>query len=83
MYLLLVIMTIIGVGNRLLALCVTEGRWFVRTRTWIARHISTPALMGYRHVQPWGMLSIPTRLEGILVSHLQVGADVRLEFTSS
>lgn len=71
MYLLLIVMTFIGLGNRILAAVVTnksKNRCFIRARTWVCRHISTPALMGYRHVQPWSFLSIPTRLEGILIA---------------
>ncbi|WRT68183.1 uncharacterized protein IL334_005158 [Kwoniella shivajii] len=31
------------------------------------RHVTTPALFGYKHSQPWGWVSIPTRLQGILI----------------
>lgn len=77
MYALLAGMCLIGVGNRVLAALAQRGavRWtgnvlapWPRLYTWYRRHIGTPAMVGYRHVQPWGILSIPTRLQAIMVS---------------
>ncbi|OCF41134.1 hypothetical protein I317_05048 [Kwoniella heveanensis CBS 569] len=31
------------------------------------KHFATPALFGYRHAQPWGWLSIPTRIQGFFI----------------
>ena len=33
----------------------------------LAKHILLPATFGYRHIQPWGWCTIPTRLQSILV----------------
>lgn len=32
-----------------------------------AKHVTLPATFGYRHIQPWGWCTIPTRLQSILV----------------
>ena len=32
-----------------------------------AKHVLLPATFGYRHIQPWGWCTIPTRLQSILV----------------
>lgn len=32
-----------------------------------AKHIVLPATFGYRHIQPWGWCTIPTRMQSILV----------------
>lgn len=77
MYALLAGMTLVGLANRLLAHAAKRGAvtWtgnvlapWPHAYTWYRRHIGVPAMMGYRHVQPWGILSIPTRLQSILVS---------------
>lgn len=39
-----------------------------RLHAWYRAHIAVPATFGYRHIQPWGIFSIPTRLEAIFVS---------------
>ncbi|KLT39287.1 hypothetical protein CC85DRAFT_288728 [Cutaneotrichosporon oleaginosum] len=76
MYALLAGMTLVGLGNRLLAHAAKRGAvtWtgnvlapWPRAYTWYRRHIGTPAMMGYSHVQPWGILSIPTRLQAIMI----------------
>jgi hypothetical protein len=38
--------------------------------TWYKKHIGTPSVGGYRHLQPawWGFISLPTRLEACIVS---------------
>lgn len=38
-----------------------------RAYTWYRANVSTPALLGYRHLQPWGWVSIPTRLQSIAI----------------
>ncbi|WWC71775.1 uncharacterized protein I206_105734 [Kwoniella pini CBS 10737] len=38
-----------------------------RTYTWWRKNITLPASFGYRHAQPWGWVSIPTRLQSILI----------------
>ncbi|OCF57482.1 hypothetical protein L486_04940 [Kwoniella mangroviensis CBS 10435] len=38
-----------------------------RGYTWWRKKVTTPALFGYRHSQPWGWVSIPTRLQSILI----------------
>lgn len=47
-----------------------RSSWSQRYLTWYRKHIGTPALFGYRHVQAaWGgWASLPTRLESIIVS---------------
>ncbi|EJT45042.1 ferric-chelate reductase [Trichosporon asahii var. asahii CBS 2479] len=77
MYALLAVMTAIGLGNRLLAYAARRGTvtWtgnllepWPRLYAWYRRYIGTPAMMGYRNAQPWGILTIPTRLQAILVA---------------
>lgn len=77
MYALLAMMTLIGIGNRLLAYAAKRGvvTWtgnllepWPRLYAWYRRYIGTPAMMGYRNAQPWGILTIPTRLQAILIA---------------
>nr|XP_018261247.1 uncharacterized protein I303_05683 [Kwoniella dejecticola CBS 10117]OBR83405.1 hypothetical protein I303_05683 [Kwoniella dejecticola CBS 10117] len=35
--------------------------------TWWRKNVTLPAAFGYRHAQPWGWVSIPTRLQSILI----------------
>ncbi len=37
------------------------------TRRWIQRNITLPAALGYRHQQPLGWCTIPTRIQSLLV----------------
>lgn len=76
MYALAAAMTLIGFGNRLLALAARRGMvtWtgsvlepWPRVYAWYRRYIGTPAMFGYRNAQPWGMLTIPTRLQALLI----------------
>lgn len=76
MYALLAAMTIIGIGNRMLAYAQRRGAvaWtgnmlqpWPRLHAWYRRYIGTPAMLGYRNAQPWGILTIPTRLQALLV----------------
>lgn len=87
MYLLLGIMLVIGTGNRLFAALskhVNRGdpedmhlgapvrdTLISKVYTWYLRRIAVPATFGYRHMQPWGWLSIPTRIQAILVSRTE------------
>ncbi|GMK59041.1 hypothetical protein CspeluHIS016_0700560 [Cutaneotrichosporon spelunceum] len=84
MYALVTGMTLVGFGNRVLAQVAKRGRvkWtgnvlapWPRAHAWYRRHIGTPAMLGYRHVQPWGILSIPTRLQSIMI-FIYVGLNV-------
>nr|XP_019044447.1 hypothetical protein I302_06358 [Kwoniella bestiolae CBS 10118]OCF23377.1 hypothetical protein I302_06358 [Kwoniella bestiolae CBS 10118] len=38
-----------------------------RGYTWWRKNVTMPALFGYRHSQPWGWVSIPTRMQSILI----------------
>ncbi|WWC90930.1 uncharacterized protein L201_005868 [Kwoniella dendrophila CBS 6074] len=38
-----------------------------RSYTWWRKHITMPALFGYQHSQPWGWVTIPTRLQSVLI----------------
>lgn len=76
MYALLAGMTLIGFGNRVLAYAARRGavRWtgnvlapWPRLYAWYRQYIGAPAMMGYRNAQPWGILTIPTRLQAIMV----------------
>lgn len=76
MYLLLGLMTLMGICNRILAVLASRAAakgeippTSSRLYTWYRRDIGTPAMMGYRHVQAWGILSIPTRPQSLMVSH--------------
>ncbi|KAL1405955.1 hypothetical protein Q8F55_007637 [Vanrija albida] len=53
------------------------GSWAQRYLTWYRKHIDTPALFGYRHVQAaWGgWASLPTRLESIVIG-IYIAANV-------
>ncbi|WVQ99803.1 hypothetical protein IAU59_006945 [Kwoniella sp. CBS 9459] len=42
------------------------GMWST-AYTLYKKHFATPALFGYRHAQPWGWLSIPTRIQGFFI----------------
>ncbi|WVF72580.1 hypothetical protein IAT40_007397 [Kwoniella sp. CBS 6097] len=42
------------------------GAWST-VYTLYKKHFATPALFGYRHAQPWGWLSIPTRIQGFFI----------------
>ncbi len=37
-------------------------------RRWIQRYITLPAALGYRHQQPLGWCTVPTRIQSLLVS---------------
>lgn len=87
MYLLLGVMLVIGLINRAWTAYMysrplrhdaeahapraASGGALSRPYTWYRAHIGVPATFGYRHLQPWGMLSIPTRIQAILVSSYQ------------
>ncbi|ORY28146.1 ferric reductase like transmembrane component-domain-containing protein [Naematelia encephala] len=45
----------------------SKDSFLTRLNDMYARHLSTPALLGYRHCEPWGWLTIPTRLQGVLI----------------
>lgn len=85
-YALLVGMCLIGLGNRVLAFAARYGAvaWsgnllapWPSAHAWYRRNIGTPAMLGYSHVEPWGILSIPTRLQSIMVSCDLSVADIR------
>ncbi|KAI0833567.1 putative ferric-chelate reductase [Trametes gibbosa] len=44
-----------------------ENSWSGSAYTLYRKYISTPATFGYLHCQPWGMLSIPTRIQAFFV----------------
>lgn len=80
MFLLMALMVLIGVTNRIHHLLRRrmyasdpEGRPSHGSRlgTWYEKRLGTPALWGERHLQAtgWGFLSVPTRIQGLLVSH--------------
>lgn len=76
-------MLLIGVANRawtvyisarpLPRLDLSEARTTSvgRLRAWYRRKVGTPAAFGHRHLQPWGILSIPTRIQAIFVRRPQ------------
>lgn len=43
-------------------------RRLTSVRSWTRRHLLLPATFGYRHLQPLGWCTIPTRLQSILVA---------------
>ena len=47
----------------------TTGRFGVieKINNMWSKHILLPATFGYRHVQPWGWCTIPTRIQSILI----------------
>ncbi|WWC60289.1 uncharacterized protein I303_102858 [Kwoniella dejecticola CBS 10117] len=82
LYILVGLAILVGALNRLFALFAqryttpsdasemipragVRSRWY----TWYRKHVEVPALFGYKHSQAsaWGMLSIPTRLQGIFI----------------
>lgn len=81
MFLLMGVMVLIGVTNRIHHILRRrmytagddEGRPAHGSylKTWYAKHLGTPALWGDRHLQAsgWGFLSIPTRIQGLLVGN--------------
>lgn len=46
---------------------ISSGSLWPRAYTWYRGNVGVPAAFGYRHVQPWGFLSIPTRVQTILI----------------
>jgi hypothetical protein len=40
---------------------------FGATQRWIRRHIVLPAVFGYRHQQPLGWCTIPTRIQSLML----------------
>ena len=40
---------------------------FNRIHNLVVKHITLPAVFGYRHIQPLGWCTLPTRLQSILV----------------
>lgn len=76
MYALLAGLTLIGLGNRALAFATRRGVmcWtgnvlepWPRIHACYRRYLGTPALMGYHNAQPWGILTIPTRFQALLI----------------
>ena len=46
----------------------TPGVGFInKVHNFLSKHILLPATFGYRHIQPWGWCTIPTRIQSILV----------------
>ncbi|KAL1405731.1 hypothetical protein Q8F55_007401 [Vanrija albida] len=84
MYILLGLMVAFGIANRLFTLYVARSHKYTvdaesgavggkrgpmtSAYTWYRAKISTPALLGYRHLQPWGWISIPTRIQAIAIA---------------
>ncbi len=43
-------------------------RWLQAARGWTRRNVLLPATFGYRHLQPLGWATLPTRVQSLLVA---------------
>ncbi|KAH9847648.1 putative ferric-chelate reductase [Lenzites betulinus] len=57
----------VSVEDKYRAYIPHDKSWSSSVYTLYRKHISTPATFGYLHCQPWGMLSIPTRIQAFFI----------------